>query len=87
MCITNIVLVVNKQMKYTLAKCDMKMREQGERGRERRQENIGRTSQGLFSEKEEELCFLEREIAKDGNRKNLTPHQLQIRRGRRKVIV
>jgi len=34
-------------MKYTLAKFDMKMREQGERGRERRQENIGRTSQGL----------------------------------------
>jgi len=36
---------------------------------------------------EEELCFLERKIVKDGNRKNLIPHQLQIRRGRRKVMV
>ena len=32
-------------------------------------------------------CFLEREIVKDANRKSLIPNQLQIRRGRRKVIV
>ena len=40
-----------------------------------------------MNEKEEELCFLEREIVKDANRKSLIPNQLQIRRGRRTVIV
>lgn len=74
-------------MKYTLGKACHE--DEGARKKRKRWkageywEDFTRT----LSEKEEELCFLEREIAKDGNRKNLIPHQLQIRRGRRKVMV
>lgn len=57
----------------------MKMREQGKKG-----EKAGEYGKDLTRT----MCFHEREIVKDRNKKDLIPNQLQIRRwGRRKVMV